>query len=438
MLEAAVDSHPAAAILSAANSYERSSSADSPNEAASSASGWTAFSTAGASASTTGAPASETQAVASMGGAATPSTGVIYSTGGMVAPSSSGKAASSSRPTPSSSSGHQPSQGLPASRRLAPSSSAGDSLRRASLSAKPAAAKSGNAGTSIRRKSLALTHEAGALNRLELSPVLEGAVNDAGARQELLPSRTPRAVPSGGGDGVGTNPAAGVAGSSAVGYGGTVGAATAGITAAGGISMQTPRSSTTSGRRVQVKGKGCGQGQNDVDDFWSDDDGIHCSGNGRGHRINQSNGSWGGCSTIKRRADDMNDHTHGVSTGYGGRGVGPVHRGNADDDGHGNLLGRGLSNRSGLSSSSSLSSGDVSLRSTVGGVGDGVGRAGAKQTPQAGWRRGAGARESYGRGALGGGRADYHSLCFSSSSSGYSASSSSPFGLLDSQSTPDS
>ena len=336
---------------------------------------------------------------------------------------------------------------------------------------------SGTVGFSTGRKSLA--REAGGPNRLELSPVHEGGVNGgalatsqvsstaaegpvsaglgfAAARQVPLPPKTPHAATARVGSaaasaaGAGASATSTAAGAAAAVVGGGSGVV---YTAVGGVAMETPRSGPAGPR---VRGGVRGQGHGEVDDSWSEDDANHSGGSGgvgggrgRGHRIGLPNGSWGGCSTIKRRADEMVDHTHGVSTGYGGRGIGLAHRGGADDDG--NSLTRGFPNRSRMSSSSTASSlslgGDFSVRSSGGG-GDGGSSLGVKQTPHAGsvWRTGGSAggggggddaRESYGRGggvgraSGGGGRVDYHSLCFSSSSSGYSASSSSPFGLLD-------
>lgn len=333
----------------------------------------------------------------------------------------------------------------------------------------------GNVGFSSRRKSLA--HEAGGHNRLELSPVYEGGLNGgpfatspmsspaaqgrvsagmggASAGQVLLPPRTPHAAAARGAD------SAAAAASSAAGATAAVAAPVAGgagvvHTTVGGIAMETPRCGTAGPRaRGGVRGHGHGEG----DESWSEDDATQSgAGRGMGDRIGQPHGSWGGCSTIKRRADEMVDHTHGVFTGHGGRGIGVAHRGSADDDG--NILGRGFPNRSRMSSSStssSLSLGGEALARSTGGTGDEAeGGLGTRQTPHDGWRRGGdggvsggassgagSARERYGRGgsvgsASGGGggggrgRVDYHSLCFSSSSSGYSASSSSPFGLLD-------
>ena len=315
----------------------------------------------------------------------------------------------------------------------------------------PATGTSGPAVFPTSRNSSFVAQESAGPNRLDLSPVYEGSANGgalavsptsspaaqrpvssglgcAAARQVLLPPRTPHAAT--GRAGCGSVSARGSATGTAA-----VSAAGVDIVPApvGGIAMETPRSGTAGPR---VRGGFRGHGHGGVDDGWSDDDPNHSGGSsggggrGRGSHIGQPNGSWGGCSTIKRTAEEMVGHTHAVSTVCGGRGIGVANGGSADHDGH--FVCRGFPNASRMSSSStasSLSSGsEFPLRSTRGVAGGGGG--------------GSGARESYGRGGSlsnrsggGGGRVDYHSLCFSSSSSGYSASSSSPFGLLDRDST---
>lgn len=411
---------------------------------------------------------SEATAPSTKSGLYKPATSGATSSSTKAAASSSG--ASASRGFGSSSAA---STGRPASRRA--SSIPGTSGTLGTSGTSGTVGNAGTVGFSSRRKSLA--HEAGGQNRLELSPVYEGGVHGgafatsptsspapqgrvsagmggASASQVLLPPRTPHAAAAAAG---GAGSAAAASSAAAVGTTAPVSGG-AGIvhTSVGGIAMETPRCGTAGPRvRGGVRGHGHGEG----DESWSEDDGNHSgggAGRGMGDRIGQPHGSWGGCSTIKRRADEMVDHTHGVFTGHGGRGIGVAHRGSADDDG--NTLGRGFPNRSRMSSSSissSLSSGgETSARSTVGTGDEAEGGLGARQTPHDGWRRGGdgnasgvasggavGARERYGRGgsvgsASGGGgggrgRVDYHSLCFSSSSSGYSASSSSPFGLLD-------
>lgn len=278
----------------------------------------------------------------------------------------------------------------------------GDDAAAGDVSRMPAPAPCSS--TSLRRKSTAM-HGGGAAMS-ELSRIPEGEHSEEqsallSVSSSVHPSSvSPRVSSSGVGGG---GPLSGSShGYEGVGYASsragwlrprTPGAATA----SGYINMETPR--TTLGTpgadwRGVVGGDGGGM-----------------TGDGMPNP-SQPHGSWGGCSTIKRRGDDAE----------GSRVSGLLRPGDDGDDEESVILDR---------SRRSSSTADSSLASSIGG------EVGVRKTPRAGrgqggvGGRGGGGGEGGGGGrssAGGGGRVDYHSLCFSSSSSNYSSS---PFGLLD-------
>lgn len=258
---------------------------------------------------------------------------------------------------------------------------------------------SSSSSSSMRRKSTAVHGGGGAPAMSELSRIPEGenseeqsTLRSVSSSGQSLSSASPRVSLSG--SSYGSEGGGGYAASRA----GWLRPRTPGAaTASRYTNMETPSTTTLETPGADWRGRGDGDGGGVTGEYADLPN------------LSQPHGSWGGCSTIKRRGDDAGGRVSGLMRQQGEYGDSVV-------------LDR--SRRSSTADDSSLASigGEVRVGKTprAGRGQGGVGGRGGGEGAGAG-----GARSSSGSGS--GGRVDYHSLCFSSSSS----NTSSPFGLLD-------